>query len=82
MKMVAPLHLAGKHSKNKNASLTFSPLCGGRRIVLKLGGIRVNPELGARQRLTQYTRLTIKWIQQNKTVNIDTPTDARLGIPR
>jgi len=49
---------------------------------LKLGGLRVNPELGARQRLTQYTRLSIRWIQQNKTVNIDAPTDARLGIPR
>ncbi len=49
---------------------------------LKLGGIRVNPEIGARQRLTQYTRLSIRWIQQNKTVNIEAPTDAKLGIPR
>ncbi|MCG3120245.1 MAG: hypothetical protein ALAOOOJD_02872 [bacterium] len=49
---------------------------------LKLGGIRINPELGARQRLTQYTRLTIKWIPQNKTVTIDAPTDAKIGIPR
>ena len=49
---------------------------------LKLGGIRVNSELGARQRLTQYTRLSIKWIQQNKAVNIEAPTDAKLGIPR
>lgn len=49
---------------------------------LKLGGIRVNPELGARQRLTQYTRFTIKWIQQNQTVNLDAPTDAKLGMPR
>jgi len=49
---------------------------------LKLGGLRVNPEIGARQRLTHYTRLSIKWIQQNKTVTIDAPTDAKLGIPR
>ncbi len=49
---------------------------------LKLGGLRINPELGARQRLTQYTRLSVQWLQNGKTVVIDAPTDAKLGIPR
>ncbi|MDZ7344540.1 MAG: prolyl oligopeptidase family serine peptidase, partial [candidate division KSB1 bacterium] len=49
---------------------------------LKLGGVRINPELGSRQRLTQYTRLSVKWLQNGKTVVIDAPSDARIGLPR
>ncbi len=49
---------------------------------LKLGGLRVNPELGSRQRLTQYTRLSVNWLQTGKTVVIEAPADAKLGVPR
>jgi hypothetical protein len=48
---------------------------------LKLGGLRVNPELGSRQRLTQLTRLSVKWLQTGKTVAIEAPSDAKLGLP-
>jgi dipeptidyl aminopeptidase/acylaminoacyl peptidase len=48
---------------------------------LKLGGIRINPELNSRQRRTEYTRLSVNWILQGKTVEIELPAEARVGIP-
>ena len=49
---------------------------------LKLGGLRINPDTGSRQRLSQYTRLSVHWIQQGKIVNLQAPADARIGVPR
>ncbi|MDZ7268402.1 MAG: prolyl oligopeptidase family serine peptidase [candidate division KSB1 bacterium] len=50
--------------------------------VLKLAGVRLNPNLGNRQRLSQYTRLAVNWLQRGRTVVIDAPTDGRLGMPK
>ncbi|NUO80390.1 S9 family peptidase [candidate division KSB1 bacterium] len=51
------------------------------RPLLKLGGLRLDPQRNARQRLSEYTGLSIKWLQPNRTVNIGLPEDARVGIP-
>ncbi len=51
------------------------------RPILKLAGLRVDPQLNARQRLSEYTGLSIKWLQPNRTVSISLPPGARIGIP-
>ncbi|MEK7730037.1 MAG: prolyl oligopeptidase family serine peptidase [candidate division KSB1 bacterium] len=51
------------------------------RPVLKLGGVRIDPQLNARQRLTEYVGLSIKWLQPNRVVNIALPQEARIGVP-
>lgn len=48
---------------------------------LRMAGLRIDPQLKSRQRLTQFTTFTVKWINQNKTVKIETPEDARIGSP-
>ncbi len=50
--------------------------------ILKLAGVRINPSLGSRQRLSQYTRLSVNWLQRGRTVVIDAPADGRLGMPK
>jgi dipeptidyl aminopeptidase/acylaminoacyl peptidase len=49
---------------------------------LRLAGLRINAEIGSRQRLRQNTRLSIKWLQTGKTVIIEAPADGRIGVPR
>jgi dipeptidyl aminopeptidase/acylaminoacyl peptidase len=49
---------------------------------LKLGGLRVNPQINARQRITEFTGVTIQWFQTGKSVTVEMPTTGRLaGIP-
>lgn len=49
---------------------------------LKLGGLRVNPQINARQRITEYTGCTVQWISEGKNVAIEMPKVGRLaGIP-
>lgn len=49
---------------------------------LKLGGIRVNPVLNSKQRITEYTAITIQWLSENKTVNVTLPEGVKpSGIP-
>lgn len=50
--------------------------------ILKLAGVRLNPNLGNRQRLSQYTRLSVNWLQRGRTVVIDAPADGRIGMPQ
>lgn len=40
---------------------------------LKLGGIRVNPTLNSKQRITDYTTISIQWLYDNKTIEIKLP---------
>ena len=50
---------------------------------LKLAGIRVNPNINARQRITEFTGVTIQWFLENKTVTVEMPKEGRLsGVPQ
>lgn len=44
---------------------------------LKLGGIRVNPIINARQRITEFTSVSIQWFLENKTIDIQLPAGVR-----
>lgn len=44
---------------------------------LKLGGIRVNPTLNSKQRITEYTDITIHWLFENNTAAIRLPSGVR-----
>ncbi len=49
---------------------------------LKLGGIRINPDLNAKQRITEYTNITIQWFLENKNVPVQLPAGTKpSGIP-
>ncbi len=50
---------------------------------LKLAGIRVNPDLNSRQRITEFTGVTIERFLEGKTVKIEMPTTGSLaGVPQ
>lgn len=51
---------------------------------LKLGGLRVNPKINARQRITEFVGVTVQWIaENNKSVRIEMPAAGRLaGLPQ
>ncbi len=52
------------------------------QVFLKLGGIRVNPQINARQRITEYTDYEVQWFSTGKKVAIELPKIGRLaGIP-
>jgi dipeptidyl aminopeptidase/acylaminoacyl peptidase len=46
---------------------------------LKLAGLRINPVLNSRQRITEYTGMRVQWLQDNKTVAIALPREGRLN---
>lgn len=49
---------------------------------LKLGGIRVNPRINARQRITEYAACTVQWFKEGKDVVVEMPeTGQMVGIP-
>jgi dipeptidyl aminopeptidase/acylaminoacyl peptidase len=48
---------------------------------LRLAGLRIDPQIKARQRLIQYVRFTVKWIESGTTVRIDAPDDLCIGTP-
>ncbi|MCC7246786.1 MAG: prolyl oligopeptidase family serine peptidase [Saprospiraceae bacterium] len=53
------------------------------RPFLKLAGMRVDPKINARQRITEFTGCTVQWFLENKTVPIEMPREGRLsGLPR
>lgn len=53
------------------------------RPFLKLAGIRVDPKLNSRQRITEYTAISIEWFNEGKTVKIAVPVAGRLsGVPQ
>jgi len=52
------------------------------RPFLRLAGVRIDPELNARQRLTQYTGISVKWIETGKLVRINLPASAKIGVPQ
>jgi dipeptidyl aminopeptidase/acylaminoacyl peptidase len=52
------------------------------RPFLRLAGVRIDPELNARQRLTQYRGISVIWIESGTTIRIDLPASARIGVPR
>jgi len=51
------------------------------RPFLRLGGVRIDPALNARQRLTEYTGFVIRWFDGEKTVRVVLPEGSRIGIP-
>jgi dipeptidyl aminopeptidase/acylaminoacyl peptidase len=48
---------------------------------LRLAGLRIDPQIKARQRLIQYVRFTVKRIESGTTVRIDAPDDLCIGTP-
>lgn len=53
------------------------------RPFLKLAGIRVDPKLNSRQRITEYTGISIEWFNEGKTVKISVPAVGRpAGVPQ
>ena len=49
---------------------------------LKLGGLRINPQINARQRITEYTGCTVQWFMEGKNVPVEMPkTGQMVGIP-
>jgi dipeptidyl aminopeptidase/acylaminoacyl peptidase len=48
---------------------------------LRLAGLRIDPQIRGRQRLTQSVRFTVKRIESGATVKIDAPDDLRIGAP-
>ncbi len=51
------------------------------RPFLRLGGLRVDPELKSRQRTIQYTGITVRWFEGDKSVRVALPQNARIGFP-
>jgi dipeptidyl aminopeptidase/acylaminoacyl peptidase len=51
------------------------------RPFLRLAGLRIDPQIRGRQRLTQYVQLTVKSIETGATVKIAAPDDLRIGTP-
>ncbi len=49
--------------------------------VLRIAGIRITPRLSARQRITQYTGITIKHLASNRDVRIQLPQGSNIGVP-
>ena len=53
------------------------------RPFLKLAGLRVDPQITARQRITEFTGCTVQWFLEGKTVKIEMPKEGHLaGVPR
>lgn len=50
---------------------------------LKLAGLRVNPQINARQRITEYTGCTIHWFSEgNQIIGLERPKIGRIaGVP-
>jgi dipeptidyl aminopeptidase/acylaminoacyl peptidase len=46
---------------------------------LKLAGLRINPDLNAKQRITEYTGLTVLSLADNKKTTIEIPATGRLN---
>lgn len=46
---------------------------------LKLAGLRINPDLNAKQRITEYTGLTVLSLADNKKTTIEVPASGRLN---
>jgi dipeptidyl aminopeptidase/acylaminoacyl peptidase len=51
------------------------------RPFLRLGGLRVDPAIQARQRTSQITAFSVEWFSPAKTVRISAPSDAKIGSP-
>ena len=49
------------------------------RPFLRLGGVRIDPEQNSRQRLVQYTGLSVRWIDDGRLVRIELPPAAKIG---
>jgi dipeptidyl aminopeptidase/acylaminoacyl peptidase len=49
--------------------------------MLRLAGLRINPELHSSQRTTQYTGFIVHHIGDNRQVRMDLPAGARMGRP-
>ena len=52
------------------------------RPFLRLGGVRIDPVLNSRQRLTQYTAVTVRWFDSGKSVRIELPASSKTGRPQ
>lgn len=60
------------YNPNPNIAVLSDPF-------LKLAGLRISPSLNARQRITEFTGMTLLNIGDGKKVNIECPKDGRLN---
>ena len=51
------------------------------RPLLRIAGIRISPQISGRQRITQYTAITVKNLENNIGVRVNLPPDSRIGVP-
>ena len=51
------------------------------RPILRLGGLRIDPQSHAQQRTIKYTAITVKWFDNNKSVKIALPSKTAIGFP-
>ncbi|HAL56428.1 MAG TPA: prolyl oligopeptidase, partial [Bacteroidetes bacterium] len=49
--------------------------------ILRLGGLRIDPELRSRQRTVQYTGIVVRRVDVEKTVRVLLPEGSRIGMP-
>ena len=51
------------------------------RPILRIAGLRISPQISGRQRITQYTGITVKNLMTGTDVHVKLPPDARIGYP-
>lgn len=57
------------------------PIAQLARPFLRLGGLRIDPRLKSRQRTVQYTGISVRWFEGDRSVRIELPAGARIGFP-
>ena len=51
------------------------------RPILRIAGLRISPQISGRQRITQYSGITVKNLITGTDVHVKLPPDARIGYP-
>jgi dipeptidyl aminopeptidase/acylaminoacyl peptidase len=51
------------------------------RPFLRIAGLRITPGISARQRITQYTGITVQQLDTKRETRIALPANARISIP-
>ncbi len=59
----------------------YPPIALLARPLLKLGGLRIDPDLGGLQRTTQYTGITILRVADGARTRVELPAGAKIGVP-
>lgn len=49
--------------------------------VTRLAGLRLNPDANSTQRLIEYVGISVRWLSGGRTVRIELPAGAKVGMP-